>query len=68
MTILIAKSHAIYYTTYSAIYTAFLISFSADLFYISKATRLNQEEQLRYQEEMIDPAIFKRQDECPVAQ
>jgi len=35
----------VYYTLYTAIYTAFLISFSADLFYISKSMRLVQEEQ-----------------------
>jgi len=43
--ILMANVHAIYYTLYGAIYTAFLISFSANLFYISKAMRLIQEEQ-----------------------
>jgi hypothetical protein len=40
-----ADCPVIHYTSYGVTYTAFLISFSGDLFYISKAMRLVPEEE-----------------------
>jgi len=59
--ILVAVFHTTYYTSYVAIYTAFLMYFSDNLFYIPKAVRLIREEHERCKEEgKIDSEIFER--------
>jgi hypothetical protein len=52
--------HAAHYTLYVVLWTAFLISFSGDLFYIPRELAFARKNNPDIQEETSDPQILKK--------